>query len=497
MDEKNFFDNDNQNTNNSNDNNATFATNEEQSNANSQEAKYEYTADVSKTQSQPYTYDNQQNQYPQYNYSNQQPQQQPPQQTQWTFNEYGPMSGGAKPPKKPKKQKNAKGKSGGIKVFAIVMSVLFVVSILTLVGVIALEQGVIDKKPGETTSQSDSKSKIEIENTPDDKTSTTDPTTGRKTTAAIYKEVNPSVVGVITYTRTTGYQVAGQGSGVIISKDGYIITNAHVVQSSDARMPIQKIEIVLNDEKTYIAKLLGADTKSDLAVLKIDAPNLTPAKLGDSTKLEVGETVIVIGNPSGLTFAGSLTQGVISAVNREVSMSDSGETMKFIQTDAAINPGNSGGAMVNQFGQVVGISSAKISATEYEGIGFAIPMNIAKPIIDSIIENGYVKGRVRIGITYTPIQETFSQLNGIPMGLRVIDIDPSFDVAKKGVQRGDIITKIDNKEVYDQETISKALEGKKPNDEILLSIYRVDESGRAKTFDFSIKLGEDTPVAIQ
>lgn len=416
----------------------------------------------------------------------------PQQQTQWTFNEYGPMG---QPPKQPKKRKTSNGKNTGIKVFAIVMSALFVVSITTLVGFIAFGQKDII---GNTVSEGGMTQKptVELKDTPENSTYETDPNTGKMTAESIYQSVNPSVVGIVSYVKTTGYQEAGQGSGVIISKDGYIVTNAHVITSGNARMPIAKIEVVLNNEETYTARLLGKDTKSDLAVLKIEANNLTPATFGNSESLSVGAKVYVIGNPNGLTFAGSMTQGIVSATNRDVYMSDTGETMEFIQTDAAINPGNSGGALVNEYGQVIGISSAKIASVDYEGIGFAIPSNVAKPIIDSIIENGYVKGRVRIGISYTTYSETLAQLNGIPHGLRVVEFEEDFDVAKKGIEKGDIITHMDGKEVYDQETISEALKGKSPGDTIKMTIYRVEPNGRANTFDIEVILGEEMPVEV-
>ncbi|MEG2429604.1 MAG: PDZ domain-containing protein, partial [Oscillospiraceae bacterium] len=168
------------------------------------------------------------------------------------------------------------------------------------------------------------------------------------------------------------------------------------------------------------------------------------------------------------------------------------EAMTFIQTDAAINPGNSGGALVNQFGQVVGISSAKIADESVEGMGFAIPISIAKPVVDSIMENGYVKGRIKIGITYTSITQTLADLYGVPVGLRVVDISPDCDVSKKDIKKGDIITKINGKGVYDQATINKALENKKPGDEVSMTVCRVDESEKAKTFDVKIILNEDT-----
>lgn len=413
----------------------------------------------------------------------------PPQQSQWTFEEYGPVN------KKPKKKKEKKERKPGfgLKVFAVVVSILCVLSLGTLGGYVIYDN--IGRNDTLTQGNQDNNSTptLDIQSPPETKDNDSTTADGRLSTPAINKIVNPSVVAIITYTQLT-MTSPGQGSGIIMSKDGYIVTNEHVISPEDYRDKVVKIEVLTYDKKTYTATLVGKDSKTDLAVIKINAMNLPVATFGDSDKLEVGETVIAIGNPNGIKFSGSLTQGVVSAVDRTLDYNTIGEAMKYIQTDAAINPGNSGGALVNQYGQVIGINTAKISAEGFEGMGFAIPINTAKPVIDDLIKNGYVKGRVRIGITYTPISETISELNGIPKGLRVVSFDTTADIAKKGIQKGDIITKIDGKEVYDATTVSAALKGKKPGETIDMEIYRVGSDGRAKTFTINVVLSEDVPT---
>ncbi|MBP0981555.1 MAG: trypsin-like peptidase domain-containing protein, partial [Oscillospiraceae bacterium] len=211
----------------------------------------------------------------------------------------------------------------------------------------------------------------------------------------------------------------------------------------------------------------------------------------NSEALEVGETVVAIGNPGGQLLAGSVTQGIVSAVNR--SIKSDGFSSTFIQTDAAINPGNSGGALVNEFGQVIGINSSKIASVEYEGIGFAIPIKEAKPIIDSLMTNGYVKGRTKIGITGTEINEALSQINGIPKGIYITYVDPASDLAGKNVARGDIMIEIDGTKIETFDDVSEFLKTKAPGDKVSIKLYRsargIADSG--KTFTVEMILMED------
>lgn len=310
---------------------------------------------------------------------------------------------------------------------------------------------------------------------------------GKLTTEEIARRVRPSVVGILQYGPLDTFEPSGEGSGVIIDSDGYIITNAHVVEDSNG------INVILDNGENYAATLIGIDTRTDLAVIKIDARNLTSAEFGNSDELQVGERLVAIGNPGGMILAGSVTQGIVSAVNRPFRSSDSGYSATYIQTDAAINPGNSGGALVNEFGQVVGINSSKIVATGYEGIGFAIPINIAKPVIDDLLKYGYVKGRTKIGITGQPITEAVSEIKGIPVGIYIWTVELGSDLAGKGVTQGDIITKIDGKPVKTFDDISDVLVTKRPGDVVTLTIFRPNTARgtSGKSFQVDVVLQED------
>ena len=426
---------------------------------------------------------------------NRNPQPQQPQQPQgwgnqqqWNFYDYGPI--GQPAPQEPKKPKKEKKPGGGIRALAIIMTVLFVITAAAFAGYILLAPGVLPQDQPDVSRPAVDGDLFTEEKTPDGNLS--EGVEGEiLTNRQIYKKVKPAVVGIVCYNRSSiGTQAGGQGSGVIMREDGYIVTNNHVVRSDETGEPYDRIEVILANGDSYFAQFVGGDRQSDLAVLKIAAEGLTPAVFGQSVKMQVGDEVMAIGNPSGMALASSFTHGYVSAMNREVYVSTIGSHVEFMQTDAAINPGNSGGALVNAYGQVIGITSAKIVEEGFEGIGFAIPIDNAKPIIESLIANGYVSGRVQIGITYTPVSEAIAELNGIPRGLRVIDFDENADVAKKGIKRGDIITKLDRVEVYDSETVAQALVGKKPGDTITLTIYRVDSEGHAEILMIQALLSE-------
>lgn len=407
---------------------------------------------------------------------------------QWGYYDYGPI-GGPQLPKTPKPKKEKK-PGRGVRALAVVMSVLFVLTAGAFAAYVVFFPTV---RTGQNTERSTVEGDLFDEQaTPDG--DTTDGVEGEVlTNRQIYKKVEPAIVGIICYSKSvTGMQAASQGSGIVFRSDGYIVTNCHVVRDDDTSQVYDRIEVVLTTGDSYVARFIGGDRQSDLAVLKIDAQNLTTAVFGDSEKMQVGDEVVVIGNPSGMALAGSFTHGYISALKRSVYISTIGSSVEFIQTDAAINPGNSGGAMVNVYGQVIGITSAKLVQDGYEGIGFAIPIDNAKPIIESLIQNGYVTGRVQLGITYRVVSQSIADLNGIPRGLRVIDMDERSYVAKKGLQRGDIITKMDEVEVYDADTVNEALSGKKPGDTVVLTVYRVDGEGHASTVTIEAELSEKT-----
>lgn len=312
---------------------------------------------------------------------------------------------------------------------------------------------------------------------------------GSLTSAAVIAKVRPSIVGIVQYVNSNNVPtVNGYGSGIIISDNGYIITNAHVVEGASM------LTVVLENNKEYKATLKGLDTQSDLAVIKIDANGLTAAELGDSSQTVLGESVIAIGNPGGLELSGSCTGGMVSGLNRTISGDATGYAMSYIQTDAAINPGNSGGALVNMYGQVIGINSAKISADGYEGLGFAIPINEALPIINDLQKYGYVKNRAKIGIGFQFISEAVAQYynNEIPAGLLITQIDESCDIATKDVRVKDIITKIDGKKIADTTAVYNILKEKKPGDTLKLTVFRAGTRfTNAETFEVTIILSED------
>ena len=264
----------------------------------------------------------------------------------------------------------------------------------------------------------------------------------------------------------------GSGSGIIISPDGYIVTNQHVINGAT------EVEIVLNTGSTYPAKIIGQDTKTDLAVLKItpkSGETLTAAVLGDSTKIEVGELAVAIGNPMGIEFSGSVTAGIISAVNRTMSIEN--RTYNLVQTDAAINNGNSGGALINKYGEVIGINSVKLSTTGVEGMGFAIAISEAKPIIDELMKSGYVTGRPLVGIGLTETR----------YGLFISSVQKDSGAEKAGLKVDDMILAVDGEEVSSTSEINEIRDKKKPGDTLKFKILR-----ERNTMEIDVVLSEDT-----
>ena len=301
----------------------------------------------------------------------------------------------------------------------------------------------------------------------------------------IYAKVSPSVVSIQAVNLTSGE--GGTGSGVIMSADGYIITNNHVVVDENTGVQQDKITVYMSDGTSFPAEVIGLDEQTDLAVLKIDpaGTTLTPAEFGDSNSLQVGEEVYAIGSPGGLELANTITGGHISALNRDITIDD--RVMSLIQTDAAINPGNSGGALINKYGQVIGITSAKLGISYYEGLGFAIPMDTVKPIVDELIQNGYIAGRPQIGISGQNVSEQQSAAYGIPQGVRVINVDSRSNAAAAGVQANDIITGINGTEVTDMDGVNAVKDELSAGDKITLTLYRMSTG---KTFTVSFALND-------
>ncbi len=383
--------------------------------------------------------------------------------------------GSQKPPKR----------SGGLVAFATIVTIAFVCVTIALISNIVNDNSVEETESaatGETIS-------LVLEEADGEDLTTTDGTITSYNEIA--EKVLPSVVGVISYQDDTAYS---SGSGVVITSDGYIVTNAHVVADLSTGATYDAVEVIMSaDLAVYQATIIGVDTKTDLAVLKIDAPDLTPAELGDSDSCEVGDVVLAIGNPGGISLAGSVTQGIISATNRSIQTATTGYYMDCIQTDAAINPGNSGGALVNVYGQVIGIPSSKLVSTSYEGIGFAIAMNDVKPIVESLIQNGYVENRAKLGITYTMITEDTASQYGLEVGLMIQTISEDSDLYGKDVQQGDVITAIDGEAMTSTSQVTEFFRNKSPGDTVTLTISRVDEwSGESTTFTITATLVADT-----
>ena len=324
---------------------------------------------------------------------------------------------------------------------------------------------------------------------------------------AIAEKVGPSIVGInVNYVYSDmffGNQNGGdQGSGIIFKSDGYIITNNHVIESameSGTSNQISKgstIEVILPNQKDkpYKATVIGRDAKTDIAVLKIEASELPAVEFGDSDQVKVGEMAIAIGNPAGLEFMGSVTGGYISGLNRTITFDD-GKSMKLIQTDAAINPGNSGGALLNSKGQVIGVNSSKMGGTGYEGLGFAIPSNLAKSVADSLVSNGYVAGRPQLGITVdTRFNNDVADQNKVPHGILVSDVTPLSGAFKAGIKSGDIITKVNNVAVTTFDELETQKNLNKPGDTISIELYRMPEKGNPEDGTYKtvqVTLGED------
>lgn len=314
----------------------------------------------------------------------------------------------------------------------------------------------------------------------------------------IVDTIMPSVVGVAsTFEYTPDYSSMGwgwgfgmpqqsetqelraTGTGIVMSDDGYIITNAHVIYENEEYNCGEAVEVsvVFSDETEHDAKIIAYDTETDLAVLKVNETGLIPAEFGNSEDLRVGELVIAVGNPLGFDLFGSVTSGIVSAKNRKIDINE--KSMTLIQTDAAINSGNSGGPLLNSCGQVIGINSAKMSSSygsaTVEGLGFAIPINDAKVIIDDLINYKYVKGRPQIGISTVDVTESVSRYYDIPLGVFVQSVQEGGAADLAGIQKGDVIIDADGETVTTAEELNKIKSNHKAGETIKLTITRAGE----------------------
>jgi serine protease Do len=291
----------------------------------------------------------------------------------------------------------------------------------------------------------------------------------------IYKKVIPSVVSI----SAAGNGSTSTGTGIIMSQDGYIITNYHVVSTA------KEITVLLTDETEYTAAVVGGDETSDLMVLKIDAENLTPAEFGDSDQMEVGDAVVAIGDPLGIELRGTMTNGIICGIKRDVSVED--RTMTLMQTNAALNSGNSGGPLVNMMGQVIGINTMKLTSdyASVEGIGFAIPISTAKPIVDELVEKGYVTGRPAFGFTVETLDARILLYYNLPGWLCVRSVDVNSDAYAQGIREGDIITSVDGTTVSSTEELSRIKNSHTAGDQVTMTIYR-----NGKSYEVTVTLME-------
>ena len=294
---------------------------------------------------------------------------------------------------------------------------------------------------------------------------------------AIYEENILSVVS-ISCTYRNG---SSTGTGVVLSKGGYIVTNCHVVEDAEA------IEILLHDDRVLDAQLVGLDAISDLAVLWVDADDLQPATLGDSSALRVGDEVVAIGDPLGIELRGTMTNGIVSAINRDVNVD--GRVMNLIQTNAALNSGNSGGPLLNCYGQVIGINTMKMgdsmSIAGVEGLGFAIPSNTVSEIVNQLISQGYVSGRPYVGIEGEEVSTFYQFYYGLPAGLYITQVEPNSPADETGLESGDILISINNTRIYGLADLETVLYSFNPGDQAQIVIYR-----NGRQYSGTITVGE-------
>ena len=308
----------------------------------------------------------------------------------------------------------------------------------------------------------------------------------------VAEKVRPSVVGVMVYSNG---QLAGEGSGILWGEDStgtytYVVTCAHVIDEAGVTYGV-----LLLDGKTYEAEMVATDTRTDIGVLKIKATGLPLAEVGDSSSLKIGEPIYAIGNPGGSEYFGSITDGIVSAIDRSVSAT---YTMTCIQHNAAINPGNSGGALVNTAGQIVGINSSKIASTEFEGMGFAVPTSIAQSVVESLIRYGYVPNRPKLGIQYAEVSayQLYSMvvsIKGLPQGSLVIaGISADSSLTNTKAEVGDLIIAVNGKDMDDSSVLLDLIDTGAVGDTLTLTLCRIEQrTYKTTTFDVTIKLVED------
>ena len=362
--------------------------------------------------------------------------------------------------------------SRGLKLFALILAAVILLTGTCLTGYLLGRNSVKISHP---------KVEVNLAAKPSD--------TDEMTEAEVYEEVNKSIVGIVAYNTS---RKASQASGIVFSKEGYIVTNDHIYSDIAAA----KFKIYTYDGKEYDAEYVAGDTVSDLAVLKVKGASLTPAKFGNSDDLFYGEHVVAIGRPNDATDASSITRGIVSAVNRRVQTT-SNYSSRLIQTDSAINPGSSGGALVNMFGQVIGVTSSKLASVEYDAVGYAIPTTTMKRIVDELISNGKVVSRAKLGITYAAIDSITAEMNGYDYkGILIDSVSEDSGLYGKA-EKGDVITHINGIEITNDNIVLDIIENSRAGDKITVTI--ATNSGTVKTVEakLSANIGESSYKAIE
>lgn len=414
--------------------------------------------------------------------------------TYYSGGQYMPYGSYNRPvtPKPEAPKKSSKGKKTGLIIAVIIICVCFLISVGIIVGTL-----VAGGKNNNTNIGDDTQLNL-MEGIIDNNDEVVN--SGEKLSAKqIYKKVHESSVGILVYS-SNQQRVYSEGTGIVMSTNSdktvtYIITCAHVI---DAKNP--KITVQTADGTQYDGFVVGLDAKTDIGVVRVNSTDLKPADFADSSNVEVGDTVYAIGNPGGMQFFGSFTNGMVSAIGRPVD-SPVGYEVACIQHTAPINPGNSGGALVNEYGQVIGINSSKIASTDYEGMGFAVPSATVKEIVDELIKNGVVTNRPVLGVnvalsSQSQVYSIIVKVNNLPTGSVIIDtIMDGSDLKNKGVKAGDMIIKVNGKDMETQDVLLDAIEESKVGDTITLTICRVDSEYNISTFDIDVKLVDDSSVS--
>lgn len=405
---------------------------------------------------------------------------------------YQPQYGAYSPMTSEQIENNRKSNKKGRKAFFAVLAVIVIITAVALPVSLLKNKGKSDISGSDSPAINENAPSFSINETPAANSSSQ--SKGVLTAEQVYEKIAKSNVAIIVYRNNAIYT---EGTGIVMMEDAkanctYILTCAHVISDSNTEIVIQ-----LEDGERYDAQVVGYDARTDIGVLRVQKTGFTVAEFGDSDALKVGSTVYAIGNPGGSALFGTFTDGKVSAIGRNIT-SSIGYDMVCIQHNAAISPGNSGGALVNEYGQVIGINSSKIAATEFEGISFSIPITQAKDVIDKVIAHGYVPGRAKLGISYvandsSSINSMYGmavQMMNLPSGSLVIySIDSNSSLANTEVQPGDMITAVNGKDLDTADVLLEVIEKSSVGDELELSLFRIERSGgRYVTSDFKVKV---------